>query len=95
MREGNLSLQLEKREVCVGIIGFLLALLDDVFLEDTGGFGIVSIKAIQDRINVLWPVGRVVERNPHFGVTVQEELEIRSRLESVGSNLATSGVTRD
>lgn len=63
-------LQLEKRKVCVGVVCFLFALLDNIFLEDAGGLRVVSIEAIQNGIDVLGPVRRVIESNPHSSVFI-------------------------
>ena len=40
------DVQFEEREVCITIVCLALALMQNVFFEDLGGFGIVSIKAV-------------------------------------------------
>jgi hypothetical protein len=62
----NLDLQFQKSKICVRIDGSLVALLDDVFLENVCGFGVVSIKAVQDRIDVRWSLSCEIERSSHI-----------------------------
>lgn len=57
--------QLQQRQVCVAVIGPVLALLRDVVLEDAGGFRVVAIEAVEDGIDVLRPFWRIVEGNAH------------------------------
>jgi hypothetical protein len=59
-------LQLQKSQVCVGIDGAVLALLGDIFLEDTGGLGVIAIEAVQYRIDMFGPVRSEVEGNAHL-----------------------------
>jgi hypothetical protein len=37
----------------------------DVVLENSRGLGVVAVQSVQDGINVLWPLGRVVEGDTH------------------------------
>jgi hypothetical protein len=39
--------------------------MSDVVLEDYCCLGVVSIQAVKDCIDVLWPLRRVVEGNAH------------------------------
>lgn len=57
--------QLQQRQVRVAVIGPVLALLCYVVLEYCGGFGVVAIEAVEDGIDVLRPLGRIVEGNAH------------------------------
>ena len=57
--------QFQQRQVGVAVVRPILALLGDIVLEDGGGFGIVSVQAIQDGIDMLWPIRGVIESDPH------------------------------
>ena len=58
-------LQLQQRKVCVDVVRSLCALLHDIFLEDGGRLGIVAVEAVENLVDVIWPLGRVVEWHPH------------------------------
>jgi hypothetical protein len=62
----NWDSQFQKSKICVRINGSLVALLNDVFLENVCGFGVVSIKAVQDRIDVRWSLSCEIERSSHI-----------------------------
>ena len=64
--QGIRSLQLQEGQVGVTIICLGLALLGHVILENLSGFWVVSIEAVQDCIDVLRPLRREVEWNPHI-----------------------------
>lgn len=57
--------QLEQGQVRVAVIGLVFALRHDVILENSRGLGVVAVQSVQDGINVLWPLGRVVEGDTH------------------------------
>lgn len=57
--------QLQQRQVCVAVIGPVLALLRDVVLEYAGGFRVVAIEAVEDGIDVFRPFWGIVEGNAH------------------------------
>lgn len=61
-----MNLQLQQGQVSVAIIRLFLALLGHIVLEDGSGLGIVSIETIQDGINMLWPLGRIIEGDAHL-----------------------------
>lgn len=81
MEGGEAHSQLQQRQVRKAIHELALTLLHDVFLEDGGGLGIVSVEAVQDRIDVLWPIRRVVEWNTHGCdvMVIQRRLEVEDR----------------
>lgn len=58
--------QLKQSQVGVAVVGLVFALRYDVVLENSRGLGVVAVESVQDGINVLWPLGRVVEGNTHF-----------------------------
>jgi hypothetical protein len=62
----NLDSQFQKSKICIRINGSLVALLNDVFLKNVCGFGIISIKAVQDRIDVRWSLSCEIERSSHI-----------------------------
>lgn len=61
------SLQLQQGQICITVVGAILTLLRHVVLEHRRGFWIVSIEAIEDGINVLWPIWRMVKGDTHDG----------------------------
>jgi hypothetical protein len=65
------DVQFQEGKVAIAVIGLVLALLGDIFLEGRGGLGVVSVEAVEDGLDVFRPVGRVVEGN--HGVDVREE----------------------
>lgn len=60
------NLQLQQCEIRIAVVGLFLTLVVYVVLEDCGGLWVVSVKAIEDNINMLRPVRRVIERYAHF-----------------------------
>jgi hypothetical protein len=71
------DVQFQEGKVAVAVIGLVLALLGDIFLEGRGGLGVVSVEAVEDGLDVFRPVGRVVEGN--HGVDVREERSLNTR----------------
>lgn len=64
--EGNCgNSQLEQRQVREAIHEFALTLLHDVFLKDGRRLGVVPVESVQYRVNVLWPVRRIIEGDSH------------------------------
>lgn len=59
------SLQLQQGQIGVAVICAILALLRHVVLEHGRGFGVISIEAIQNGINMLWPIRRMVKGDAH------------------------------
>ena len=89
------DVQLQEGQVGVAVIGLVLALLGDIFLEGRGDLGVVSVEAVEDGLDVFRPVGRVVEGN--HGCDVREERPLNKAATTLSSNLnrrtsATSGL---
>ena len=59
------SLQLQHGQIGVAIVRAILALLRHVVLEHGRGFGIVSIEAIENGINVLRSICCMVKGDTH------------------------------
>lgn len=59
------NLQFQEREVGVAIICLVVALLLDVILEDGRRLWVVPVEPVEDRLDVLWALRRVVERDTH------------------------------
>lgn len=55
--------QLEQRQVGVAIVGPILALLLHIILENACRLWVVAVQAVEDLVDVLGPLGRLVERN--------------------------------
>lgn len=66
-----IDVQLQEGQVGIAVIGLLVALLGDIFLEGRGGLRVVSVEAAEDGLDVLRPIRRVVEGN--HGVDVRED----------------------
>lgn len=43
----------------------MVALLNDVFLEDGRGLWVVAVETVEDGIDVLRAIGRIIEGNSH------------------------------
>jgi hypothetical protein len=56
------NVQLQEGKVAIAVVGLVLALLGDIFLEGGGGLRVVSVEAVEDGLDVFRPVRRVVER---------------------------------
>lgn len=63
-----MGLQLQERQICVAVVRLFFALERNIFLKDIGRFWIVSVQTIQDGIDVLWTIRRVVEGDSHVFV---------------------------
>lgn len=63
---GSRDVQLQEREVGIGIVFLFVALMLNVILEDGRRLGIVSIEAIEDGVDVIWPTFCKIERNAHL-----------------------------
>ena len=63
--EDEWNSQLKQCQVGIDVNRSILTLLCDVFLENSHRFGIITIKSVQNSINVLRPIRRVVVWNPH------------------------------
>jgi len=57
--------QFQQGEVGVAVVGLGLALLRDIFLEDRGRFRVVPVQAVQYRVDVRWPLRRMIKCEPH------------------------------
>ena len=55
------DLVIQEVKVAIAVVGLVLALLGDIFLEGGGGLRVVSVKAVEDGLDVFRPVRRVVE----------------------------------
>jgi hypothetical protein len=64
-KECRADLQLEEGEVGVAVIRLVVALLLHIVLEDRRRLGVVSVESVEDRLDVLGALWRVVERNTH------------------------------
>jgi hypothetical protein len=62
--------QLEQGQVGVAVIGLVFALRHDVVLENSRRLGVVAVQSVQDGIDVLWPLGRVVEGDTHCCIVI-------------------------
>jgi hypothetical protein len=81
-KEKDGGLQFQEREVGVAVVCAVFALLGDIVLEDGGGFGIVSVEAVQDVFDVAGPLGGVVECYTHgCGLSIILHGILRSRLD--------------
>jgi hypothetical protein len=65
---GMANVQLQECQVGIAVICLVLTLLHDIVLEYGGRLGVVPVEAIEDLINVLGPVGRVVKGSRHGGL---------------------------
>lgn len=76
--------QFQESKVRIAVVCLLFTLLCNVLLKYCGCFWVVSIKAVQDRIDLLRPIRRVIERDSHRGgmrsPKSSEELELQISL---------------
>lgn len=63
-RNGRYS-QFQEGEVGIAVVSLVFALGCHVVVKDARRLGVVAIQAVEDGINVLWPLGRIVERYTH------------------------------
>ena len=63
--EGGVNVQLQQGQVRVAVVRLVLALLHDIVLEGASGLRVVSVEAIEDDLDVLWPFRRKVECGAH------------------------------
>lgn len=68
--QDGLYVQFEEREVGVAVVSLVFALRGHIVLEYTRRLGVVAIEAVQNRVDVLWPLGGKVERDAHSCVCV-------------------------
>ena len=61
-----LDVQFEKGQVGVAVISLVFALRCDVVLERPRRLWVIAVESVQYRINVLWPVWRIVEGVDHL-----------------------------
>ena len=83
--EKIVDVQLQEGKVAIAVIGLVLALLGDIFLEGRGDLGVVSVETVEDGLDVFRPVGRVVEGN--HGCDVREERPLNKPAATLSSNL--------
>lgn len=62
---GDGNVQLQQGEVGVAVVRLGLALGHDIVLEGGRGLRVVSVQAIEDGLDVLWPFRREVECGAH------------------------------
>lgn len=58
--------QLQQCQIGVAIIGPLVTLGGNIFLEDVCGLGVVSVESVEDGVDMLGPFRRIVERDAHL-----------------------------
>lgn len=64
---GERNSQFQESEIRIAVVCPILALLGHVILEHGCRLGIVSIEAVENGIDVFWPIRRVVEGDAHDG----------------------------
>jgi hypothetical protein len=64
----GLYVQLQKRQVGIAVVCLAFALLHDIVLEDGRRLGIVPVETIENLVDVLRPVRRVIEGTRHGGL---------------------------
>ena len=57
----GVNVQLQQGQVRVAVVRLVLALLHDIVLEGASGLRVVSVEAIENSLDVLWPFRRKVE----------------------------------
>lgn len=72
MEEWKNDVQLQQSQVGVAVVRLLLALLHDIVLEDGRGLGVVPVEAVENRIDMLRPFRREIERGAHGGVSLRD-----------------------
>ena len=60
-----LGLQFQECQISIAVIRPVLALLCHVVLEDVRRFRVIPIQSVQDSLNMLRPIWRIVERDTH------------------------------
>ena len=61
----QVDVQLKKRKVGVAIVSLLVTLVLDILLKNGGGLWVVSVESVEDGLNVLWALWRIVEWDTH------------------------------
>lgn len=56
-----MNVQLQQGQVGVAVVRSRLALVHDIVLEGASGLWVVSVEAIKDGLDVLWPFRRKVK----------------------------------
>lgn len=64
-RRGEVHVQLQQGQVRVAVVCLALALGHDIVLEGARRLRVVSVQAIEDGLDVLWPFRRKVECGAH------------------------------
>jgi len=59
--------QFQQCKICIAVIGLVFALLHNVVLKNSRGLRIVSIQTVEDIVDMLGSVRRIVKRNAHLG----------------------------
>jgi hypothetical protein len=67
-KQRGVHVQLQQGQVRVAVVRLALALGHDIVLEGARRLGVVSVQAIEDDLDVLWPFRRKVECGAHGGV---------------------------
>lgn len=68
IRAQGVNVQLQQGQVRVAVVRLVLALGHDIVLERARRLGVVSVQAIENDLDVLWPFRRKVECGAHGGV---------------------------
>lgn len=79
----GLHVQLQQGQVRVAVVRLALALGHDIVLESARRLGVVSVQAIEDGLDVLWPFRRKVECGAHGGVSCPKVLVGATRKSSL------------
>ena len=58
--------QFQKGEVGIAVVFLVFALRCNIVLEDGRRLWVVTIQSVENCINVLWPLGRVIKRDSHY-----------------------------
>lgn len=63
------NVQLQQGQVGVAVVCLVLALGHDIVLKGARGLRVISVQAIEDGLDVLWPFRRKVECGAHGDVS--------------------------
>lgn len=73
----NTNLQFQQRQIRIAIIRAIFTLLRDIVLKHRRRLGVISIKTVEDGIDILRPIGRSVESYAHNGKREKKVEEMR------------------
>ena len=63
--KGYAGLQFQQSQISIAVVRPVLALLCHIVLEDVRRFRVIPVQSVQDSLNMLWPIWRIVECNTH------------------------------